>query len=171
MKTKLFLLIITILISQITYAQQSTTDWKSWSWLIGDWVGDGNGKPGDGNGFFSLKEDLSGKVLIRKAHSEYPATADKPAIIHDDLMTVYPGTDSTSDRAIYFDNEGHVINYTVSVSDKSIVLLSEKMPSAPIFRLTYLLIENGLINIKFEMSQDGEHFMTYVEGKCKKIIN
>lgn len=42
-------------------------------------------------------------------------------------------------------------------------------PGAPIFRLTYSLLGNGTINTKFEMSQDGEKFMVYIEGKSKKL--
>jgi hypothetical protein len=34
--------------------------------------------------------------------------------------------------------------------------------------LTYTLLEKETINVKFEMSQDGEKFTTYTEGKCKK---
>ncbi len=72
-------------------------------------------------------------------------------------------------RAIYFDNEGHTINYSISYADKSIVLLSDKIPNVPLFRLTYTLLDDETINTKFETSQDGEKFVTYIEGKSKKI--
>ena len=39
----------------------------------------------------------------------------------------------------------------------------------PVFRLTYTLLDNETINTKFEMSQDGEKFTTYIEGKSKKV--
>jgi hypothetical protein len=39
----------------------------------------------------------------------------------------------------------------------------------PVFRLTYTLLSDGMVNTKFEMSQDGKTFMTYIEGKSKKI--
>lgn len=38
----------------------------------------------------------------------------------------------------------------------------------PVFRLTYTWLEPGLENTKFEMSQDGKNFITYVEGKSVK---
>ena len=50
-----------------------------------------------------------------------------------------------------------------------IVLTSEKIPNAPIFRLTYTLLDDNTVNTKFEMSQDGENFMTHIEGKSKKV--
>lgn len=56
---------------------------------MGSWTGTGNGDPGKGAGGFSLKPDLQGSVLVRKSHSEYPATQGRPATVHDDLMIVY----------------------------------------------------------------------------------
>lgn len=43
------------------------------------------------------------------------------------------------------------------------------MPDVPVFRLTYSLPDNHEVNTKFEMSQDGVLFATYIEGKSKKI--
>jgi len=147
---------------------QQKPNWDQWSWLTGEWVGEGSGQPGTGGGTFSFKTDLDQHVLIRKSHSEYPATADKPQVIHDDLMVVYPDFSGTPAKAIYFDNEGHTINYSITYSDKSIILTSDKIPNVPIFRLTYSLLDNETVNTKFEMSQDGVKFFTYIEGKSKK---
>jgi len=77
--------------------------------LIGDWVGEGGGGPGQGTGEFSFQLDLSGAILIRKNVSHYPATENKPAYSHKDLMII----DSTL-HASYFDDEGHIIHYPVT---------------------------------------------------------
>ncbi|MFI5133421.1 MAG: hypothetical protein ACHQEB_03745 [Chitinophagales bacterium] len=154
-------------LATISFAQ-STNTWDKCKWLIGDWVGEGSGQPGQGQGWFSLKEDLSGKVLVRKNHSEYPAANGKPAIIHDDLMIVYTDFSGNPSKAIYFDNEGHTINYSISYTANTITFLSDKTPNVPVFRLTYTSIDNDNVDIKFEMSQDGEKFMTYTDGKCKR---
>jgi len=166
MKIKFYLLIVTFVLTSACFAQNAS--WAKWSWLMGEWKGEGSGQPGQGSGTFSFKADLNEKVLIRKAHSEYPAKDNKPAIVHDDLMIVYLDFSGNPSKAVYFDNEGHTINYAISYADKNIVLLSDKIPNVPTFRLTYTLLDNNTINIKFEMSQDGEKFMTYVEGKAKK---
>ena len=151
-----------------SFGQQSS--WTKLSWLVGEWKGEGRGEPGKGSGGFAFKPDLDGKVLVRKAHSEYPATAGKPAIIHDDLMVVYLDQTGTPSKAAYFDNEGHTINYSISYAEKNVVFLSDKAPNVPIFRLTYTPIDSETVNVKFEISQDGEKFMTYVEGKCKRTM-
>ena len=148
-------------------AQQDST-WDGWNWLIGEWVGEGSGVPGQGSGGFSLLPDLDGKILVRKNHSEYPATKDKPAIIHDDLMIVYLENSRAPNDAIYFDNEGHTIKYVITYPENNIVFTSGKSEAAPVFRLTYIPIEKDYIDVKFEMSRDGVKFTMYTEGKCRK---
>ncbi len=147
---------------------QQDTAWNKWNWLIGEWVGEGSGVPGQGGGWFSLVPDLNGKILMRKNHSEYPATKDKPQTVHDDLMVVYPGKTGAAEKAIYFDNEGHVISYTIDHLGTSIVFTSTKEGNVPIYRLTYIPIDKKNITVRFEMSPDGQKFHTYVEGKCKR---
>ena len=149
-------------------AAQKNPDWEKWEWLIGDWIGEGSGKTGEGTGQFSIKKDLDGKVLIRKNHAVYPATRAKPKIVHDDLMIIYKDMSDNLPKAMYFDNEGHAIPYLVTYAEKAIVLTSKSVANYPVFRLTYSLLEKGLINVKFEMSQDGGKFRTYTEGTCKK---
>ena len=168
MKTKLLLLITFFALVSNGFAQ-SNSDWKNWSWLIGEWKGEGSGQPGQGGGIFSFQPDLDGKILVRKSHSEYPASGNRLATIHDDLMIVSLDYTGNATKAIYFDNEGHTINYSISYAPNAIVLLSDKIPNVPIFRLTYSLLDNQMVNTKFEMSQDGEKFMTYIEGKSTKV--
>ncbi len=159
------LFILLLGISSLSLAQQDTT-WQKWNWLVGDWTGEGSGTPGNGEGWFSLKPDLDGKVLIRKNHSEYPATTDKPKTIHDDLMVVYLDYAGQPAKAVYFDNEGHTINYAISYLEKSIVFTSGKVQNKPVFRLSYTSLGKETVDVKFEMSRDGETFQTYTEGKC-----
>ncbi|MEI8114641.1 MAG: hypothetical protein WCI54_13480 [Bacteroidia bacterium] len=163
--------ILTIVLSGFLFTSfgQKNPNWDKWNWLMGEWVGEGSGQPGQGGGTFSFKPDLDQKILIRKSHSKYPASANKPEIIHDDLMVVYLDNQENSNKAIYFDNEGHTIKYSITYSDKSIVFTSEKIPNVPTFRLSYSLLEDAIVNTKFEMSQDGEKFFTYIEGKSRKV--
>jgi hypothetical protein len=147
------------------YGQQAGP-WANWSWLMGTWQGVGSGEPGKGVGGFSLQTDLDQKVLVRRSHSEYPAQAGKPRTVHDDLMIVSPGASADAAKAVYFDNEGHTINYSVSYADRSIVLLSDRSPGTPVFRLTYTQLDKDSIDVKFEISMDGTKFTTYVQGKC-----
>jgi len=165
---KFILSIAFFVLTLVSFGQQDST-WAKWKWIIGEWIVEGNGQPGQGGGTFSFKTDLNNKILVRKSHSEYPASEGKPKLIHNDLMVVYDDNSGIPSKAIYFDNEGHTINYSISYSETSIVFISDKVPNIPIFRLTYTLLENEIVNTKFEMSRDGENFFTYIEGKSKKM--
>jgi len=159
------LIIVLLGMTALSFGQNDTL-WSKMGWLKGEWVGEGSGQPGPGSGWFSLKPDLDGKILVRKNHAEYPATQDRPQIIHDDIMIIYPDNNGEPNKAIYFDNESHNINYSITYLDQAICFTSEKEPNSPIFRLTYIALSQDTINVKFEMSQDGETFMTYTEGRC-----
>ena len=165
-----FLLVLAIAIFTfplITFSQESA-GWTKWDKLLGDWVGEGSGKPGQGDGTFTFKTDLDNKILIRKGHTEFQATDKKPASTHDDLMIISLDSKNIPSKAVYFDNESHTINYNISYAGDTIVLTSEKIFNFPVFRLNYLLLDNETVNIKFEMSRDGVSFMTYIEGISKK---
>ncbi len=167
MYPKQILVIAFLALTTFTFAQSAGTN--NFGWLMGAWKGEGDGTPGNGSGTFTFAYDLDKKVITRKAHSEYPATDNKPLIIHDDLMVIYADNTGAFTKAIYFDNEGHTINYSITYADKAIVLLSDKMPNMPVFKLTYTLLDNETVNTKFEMSKDGVAFFTYVEGKSTKV--
>jgi hypothetical protein len=171
MKTKrLMLIIIMVFAMQPAFTQGVTDKWAKWNFLLGEWVGEGNGQPGQGSGSFSFSFDLDGKVLVRKNHTVFPETKEKEASIHNDLMFIYPDFNNSVSKAIYFDNEGHVINYSITYSENSIILISETIPNVPIFKLSYFIIDNDTINVKFEIAQYNkpETFRIYVEGKSKR---
>jgi hypothetical protein len=142
--------------------------WDAWKGLIGNWIGEGTGQPGQGGGTFSFTLDLDNNILVRKSHSEYSSPDGRPQI-HEDLMIIYFDVNKTPSRSIYFDNEGHTINYKISYTDKAIVMTSEKVPYSPVFRLTYSMPDKEICSTKFKMSQDGEKFTPYIEGNSKKI--
>ncbi len=80
-------------------------------------VGEGGADPGQGVGGFTFSLDLQNTVVVRKNYADYPATKDRPAFSHNDLMVIYGEGEKM--RAIYFDNEQHVINYTVTIPEDS----------------------------------------------------
>jgi hypothetical protein len=163
-----FLLIVTC---QLVSGQASVTSWEKWNHLIGEWVGEGNGQPGQGEGKFSFRTDLDGKILVRKNHTVFPATTSSPEKVHDDLLIVYPVSQGVQQEAIYFDNEGNTIKYNVSFTGNSIILTSEIKPNVPNFRLTYVTIDSKTVNITFEMAspEKPDEFKMYLSGKAFKV--
>ncbi len=153
-----------------TLVQAKDDPWEPFHFLIGEWIG--QGKEGQGTGHFSLTPDLGGKILVRRNHAELPAANGRPAAVHEDLMVIYKSQDGKSVKAIYFDSEDHVINYTATVSpDKqTLTFISAPAPSAPRFRLTYQKEAEDRIGIKFEIAPPAkpEEFKAYLEGKARK---
>jgi hypothetical protein len=144
--------------------------WGPYRYLVGDWVGEGSGRPGQGTGRFSFRWDLQKHVLVRRNVSEYPAAQGRPAAVHEDLMVIHPGEKGAM-KAVYFDSEGHVIHYTVEAKDReALVFVSEPSPSAPRFRLSYAKEGADGVLIKFEMAPPGkpDGFGTYLEGKARR---
>jgi len=172
-KQLILLILIVFLSSSFSFPQanKKDIDWKQWHFLIGDWLGEGGGKPGQGTGSFSFDFDLQKRVLVRKSISNYPATKTSPAVSHNDLMIIYKEPSSAT-QAIYFDNEGHVIKYSVKFSDdqSSVIFTTQPENNGPTYRLTYIKINNQKLNIKFEIAQPGSpsSFSTYIEATAHR---
>lgn len=167
MKIK-FILTLLVFCSFNTGFGQQVPAWEKWRSLIGSWAGEGSGQPGQGGGTFSFANDLDNKILIRKSHSEYPSPPGK-VLVHEDIMIIYSDSGNLPTRAIYFDNEGHTINYRIRYPEKEIILTSEASENNPVFRLVYSFPDSETCNTRFEISQDGVNFTTYIEGKSKRI--
>src|ERR1051325_4223618 len=110
--------IVVVLQLALSAGAQAKDPWAPLSFLLGNWSGGGSGKPGDvasGSASFSL--DLKKNVIIRRNRAEIAARhGDTSKSVHEDLMVIYRQPGDGSLRAVYFDDEGHVINYSVTVS-------------------------------------------------------
>ncbi len=149
----------------------ATPDWQEWRYLLGEWVGEGGGEPGEGTGGASFSLDLDERVLTRKSWLAFPARGDQPAFTHEDLLVTYQEFEGVL-RALYLDNEGHVIHYSVTVSPQGdIVHVSDALPNAPRFRLSYLKDGEGeSFKIRFEIAPPGkpEEFTVHVESRSNR---
>ena len=119
-----------------------TSTWKPLEFLIGTWgATTRSGSAGattSGSYFFQL--ELRGHVLARHSSNsgcKGPADFDCE---HGDLLYIYPDTPGRSYKAIYFDNEGHVIHYDLSIpTPTTAVFVSSPSQPGPQFRLSYEL--------------------------------
>jgi hypothetical protein len=161
-----------LILTQSGSAQQSATpvDWHAFQFLLGEWVGKGSGDPGLGQGGFTFMLDLQNTILVRKNFANYPATKDRPASTHNDLMVLYQ--EAGKIRAVYFDNEQHVIQYGVTFSkdSNSVIFISDAIAAAPRFRLTNTKSGTESIKITFEIAPPGkpESFTPYIEAVARR---
>ena len=72
-------------------------------------------------------------------------------------------------KAIYFDNEGHVIHYDVSTPDLGLaVFISDGSRSGPQFRLVYEL-KDAVMSGRFQMRMPGQaEWKSYLEWSGAK---
>jgi hypothetical protein len=88
-------------------------------------------------------------------------------------MVVYQ-PDGAGARAVYFDNEGHVIHYAVELAPErgTLVFLSDVIPGAPRFRFTYRLAAADRLGIAFDIAPPGnpEAFSPYIQATAQRAI-
>ena len=95
--------------------------------LVGEWKGEGNGQPGQSTGAATFGFELEGKALVRHSHADYPAANGRPASHHEDLMAVF--AEGGQLKALYLDNEGHIIRYSVSAVPEGVAFTSDPVPA------------------------------------------
>jgi hypothetical protein len=175
MKRSGFLMILALLafgpVPSPAQAPKPADPWARLNFLVGDWEGVGTGAPGEAVGGTGFTFGLDKHVLVRKNWAKYPPKAgEKAGLSHEDLMIIYPASDGASFRAIYFDNEGHVIHYAVSFpqSPHSAVFETDSAGQGPRFRMTYALKADGGLENVFWIAPPAGEFKVYVQGSLRK---
>lgn len=155
--------LVPVVILFATLAHAEPDPFADWTPLLGQWVAG----PGEAKGGFTLERALDGKVLLRKNHAEYP---DKK-VVHDDLMVIY--ADGGATRADYYDSEGHVIRYAVTITpaQKRVVFLSDAQAGAPRFRLTYDYGGKDAIALAFDIAPPGQPdaWKSYIQATVHRV--
>ena len=144
---------LVLLFATISLGAQTEDPWKAIQFLTGEWVGEGAGAPGESAGACSFAFDLQRKVIVRKSYAE------APTFRHEDLMVIYFDKNL---KAIYFDSEGHVIQYTVEASVDSVRFLSEQ------YRLIYRKNGEGKLLLDFDIAPPGKPFSNYLHATLRR---
>lgn len=146
--------------------------WKALAFLEGTW--DAHAQAGSSGaqsiGKYTFKPELKHHVLVRT--SEAYAACKGPADFdceHGDVLYVYQEAENQPLKAIYFDNEGHVIHYDVSTPNSSTaIFVSDASRSGPQFRLVYEL-KDAVMSGKFQMRMPGQaEWKSYLEWSGAK---
>jgi hypothetical protein len=150
----------------------SADPWKALAFLEGTWGAHAQaGSAGaQSDGRYTFRPELKHHVLVRS--SEVYAACKGPASFdckHSDVLYVYQEAQNQPLKAIYFDNEGHVIHYAVSTPDPgTAVFLSEPSAAAPQFRLVYEL-KDAVMSGRFQMCMPGQlEWKSYLEWSGTK---
>jgi len=168
-------LLAVVLFCAVTLGAQSTKPAADalapLAFLQGTWQANNvhGGSGAEGSGDYSFVRELRGHVLARHgayANCKGPQDFD---CAHQDLLYVYADDTSQSLKAIFFDNEGHVIHYGVTTPDATTaVFLSDSAIPGPQFRLTYSL-KGATMSGKFEIKMPGQgDWHSYLEWSGAK---
>jgi hypothetical protein len=143
-----------------------------WRVLIGDWAGDGGGQPGSATGRTSYRFEVGERAIVRRNRADVAASAGRPASVHEDLLVIHAGSKPGEARALYVDNEDHVIQYaaTWSADGKTLTFVSDVMPTAPRFRMTCRIQSADEHVLDFDIAPPGspDAFKPYVSGTLKR---
>ena len=152
-------------------AQSAVDPWKSLQFLMGAWEAktQGGSANATSSGTYTFRPELRGHVLARHSGSEVCKGPADYHCEHADLLYVFQDAPGQPYKAIYFDNEGHVIHYEVSVPTESrVIFLSDPSRPGPQFRLTYEL-EGSNLSGKFQIRMPGQvEFTSYLEWSGAK---
>jgi hypothetical protein len=145
--------------------------WAGLRFLLGNWDAKtiGGSAHAQSSGDYTFEFDLGGHILARRTA---PAACKGPKDFdcqHSDLLYIYPASTAATWKAIYFDSEGHVINYEVTTPRPGMaVFLSGAGPQQPQFRLIYEQVDGELTG-KFQAKMPGNsEFVSYLEWSGKQ---
>ena len=162
------------LFAQASPAQSPGTEtdkWKPLRFLVGTWEAktQGGSAGAAGNGTYMFRLELRAHLLVRHAATAECKGPDDFDCEHGDILYIYAESPGQPFKAIYFDNEGHVIHYTLSMpEDRKVVFLSDAPRPGPQYRLSYEL-KDDVMSGRFEMHMPGRaEFTTYLEWSGKK---
>ena len=140
-----------------------------WRLLLGGWAGEG--PTGAASGNCSFRFELGEHIILRSNHAELPASGARQAGAHDDFMVIYPGSGEDQARAMYWDNEGHVIEYSAAwAADGNTLTFVSKAGPGPQFRLIYKKVDADTLTVSFEMAPPGQAgaFKPYTSGRIRR---
>jgi hypothetical protein len=144
---------------------------KPLQFLTGTWEAktQGGSAQAAGSGIYTFQPELRNHILARRSNQagcKGPAGFDCE---HGDLLYVYQDAPGQLYKAIYFDNEGHVIHYDVSTpTPTTAIFVSDASQPGPQFRLIYELKDSTMYG-KFQMHMPGQtEFKSYLEWSGAK---
>jgi hypothetical protein len=155
-----------IVMAQRSDQTQTADPWKPLRFLLGTWEAktQGGSAGASASGTYTFRLELKDHVLARSSAS---AGCKGPADFnceHGDLLYLYQDAVGQPLKAIYFDNEGHVIHYDVTTpAPNTAILVSAAPPNGPQYRLIYELKGSVMLG-KFQLRMPGQsEFRSYLE--------
>lgn len=141
--------------------------WKAFQFLFGTWSGDGLGPGGKGPGTLTVEPDLDGTILRAVNSQSFSGNEKQPPFTYRGMIIL-----SSPTRALFVDNEGHVLHYIVRATSNKVVFTGEReaVPVAPRFRFSYTLLKDGKLDCSFDIApmDTPDKFTIHVSGTASR---
>ena len=148
--------------------------WDQLQFLIGSWSSPLSGEPGEGvKGASTFSYQLDQKIVVRNSRAEFaPAPGEKEGLVHEDLLIIFQQPGESGMRAIYFDNEGHIIQYKLSFPTglAAVMFDSEATATSPRARLVYEAAPDGMLRTEFLVAVPGGELISHVKGMLERAV-
>lgn len=157
-------------LSSIVNAQNTKRDslWLILKPFVGEWKGEGSGKPGIGKYERSYKFILNKRFIEIRNKSTYEPTTQHPdGELHEDIGYFSYDNGRKTFMLRQFHVEGFVIRFridSISPDKKTIVFISESIeniPSGYRAKETYRIISDNEIEETFEIAEPNKEFDVY----------
>jgi hypothetical protein len=160
-----------LVLCSLTLSAQPRDPWNSLRFLLGTWEAKTQGGTAGAatSGTYTFQLELRSHVLARHtAGADCKGPSDFNCE-HSDLLYLYAAPAGNTWKAIYFDNEGHVIHYDVTAPGaNTAIFLSPASDPGPQYRLTYELRDRLMLG-KFQIRFPGQSdFRSYLEWSGSK---
>jgi hypothetical protein len=179
MRRSIIVLVFALTSCVFVSAQMSQDDsgkWKPLNFLLGTWEARTAAATADkspqASGSYTFATELHGTVLARHSSADNCKGPADFNCAHQDLLYLFhdqaAGANDSGIRAIYFDGEGHVIHYTVSLPAANTAVFQSEPAPGPQFRLIYEL-SGGVMKGKFQVAAPGQtEYKSYLEWSGKR---
>jgi len=159
------LLLVPCALAQTAPVQTTPDPFAPRSFLIGTWDARTVNNPAvTASGAYTFRTELNGHVLARHTVAAGCKGPEDFNCEHGDLLYIYSERPGQPLRAIYLDNEGHVIHYNVTAPTPTTAeFLSDAAAPGPQFRLFYEL-KDKVMSGKFQIRMPGQpDWKSYLE--------
>ncbi len=154
------------LLNAQSMASAGKEQWAALTFLEGTWEAQTRGGTlgASASGTYVFQKELGGHILARHSSSAGCKGPDDFDCEHGDLLHIYLDSPGQPLQAIYFDNEGQVIHYSVSTpAANTAIFTSDASAPGPHFRLVYEL-KGDAMSGKFQIQMPGKtEWTSYLE--------
>jgi hypothetical protein len=162
------LLFLVLVLTAFASASTQDSSFDSVAFLLGEWKPATAAKAPTADTVFHSA--LDGQIIVRESR-RFVKRGDGPASQRD-LLVIYKDSDDGQQlRAVYFDEDGRTIHYTVATTGvNEVTFVSEGISGKPRYRLSYKLDSNETLRAKLDVAAPYEsRFKPYQHWAAHRV--